>query len=256
MELSGSIFIYNCCGLTIKNPKLSLSGTLLFDPSRLYFFAVKAPPAETIGGSGFSPSVFWNIFSSSFLWFSGSLSIVCTLGVIKVLPRPFLPAVSWAFVFVFSFEPKVCPEFNFCDPKRSCCYGAKVDPPRGVVLLLIILGVPCTIIFWPCVAYENGPNIEFYPRSRFDVLISGMFPYCALLGVAFLEDIILLNISLSWLIFWGLKLYLNDTPLSPVTLLFYCSSFLLAEVGDFSPSGGAGPKWLIIKVILLLNWAG
>jgi hypothetical protein len=147
IELNGSIFIYSCCGLTIKNPKLSLSGTLLFDPSRLCFFAVKAPPAETIGGSGFSPSVFWNIFSSNFLWFSGSLSIVCTLGVIKVLPRPFLPAVSWALVFVLSFEPNVCPEFSFCDPKISCCYGAKVEPPRGVVLLFIILGVPCTIIF-------------------------------------------------------------------------------------------------------------
>jgi hypothetical protein len=119
-------------------------------------------------------------------------------------------------------------------------------------------GVPYTNLD-PWFACENGPNIEFWPRSKFDVLINGMLLCCALLGVAFRDDIILLNMSLSWLIFSGLKLCLNETPLSPVRLLFCCSTFLLADTcpeGDFSPSGGAGPKWFIIKVILLLNWVG
>ena len=93
---SGSIFICNYEGLTMKNPRLSLSGPCLFsepfwlDPS---FFAVKAPPTET-SYFGFSSSVLLNIFSSNFLWNSGSLSMVFTFGVIRVDPRPFLAAVS------------------------------------------------------------------------------------------------------------------------------------------------------------------
>lgn len=86
--LSCLVWLYGwlCCELPRFDPSL-----LLLAPPAAPCFLVKAPPVVEIKLTGAASPLSWlfvfeNIFSSSFLWVSGSLPTVLTFGVIKLFP--------------------------------------------------------------------------------------------------------------------------------------------------------------------------